>query len=866
MSLVSSDIPNFLGGVSQQPYTLRLPNQGELQENLLPSVALGLRRRPGTRHIAKLFTTPRTDSFLHVINRDGEEKYVVEISEGLPRVFDINGNAKSISAPGGYEYLTTDHPSRDIRAVTVADYTFILNRAVEVATDPTTLATPLRPHEAIIVVKQGNFGKSYSIHIAGDVAATFNTPTGSTTSDITQISTDYIAAQLAGQLATYAHLTPKAVTNITYVTGTGFFGSHLWSTVSFDLPAGSTTSNTAVYVAGASTSFTSLGGTRFQVTGPGVVGMPITASDLTSSSGTIVARTGSVIYFASTSDFSIECVDGFNNFAMAAYKGKVQEFSNLPPTCPVEATTLQITGASTALANSYYAAYTTDSGSNATGVWQETCKPGLVAGLDATSMVHVLVREADGTFTFKAADWTGRVVGDDDTNPHPSFVGRKINEVFFHRNRLGFLSDENVVFSESGKFFNLYRTTVIQLLDSERIDVSVANTQVSVLEWALPFNKQLLLFSKQTQFLLEQQDLLSPNTINIKPTTQFPCNTAAKPLGVGQNVYFSADRGNWSVIREYYADLNNYANDAVDVTGHVPSYIPSGIFKITASSNDNILCALSANDPSSIYVYNFYWSNNQKEQSAWHKWTMNAGCTVVNAEFIDSVLYLIVNRGDGCYLEAINMSPEFSSGFEPFITTLDRKVDIDHTSVTMASGNTYLHLPIVPQDGEEYVAVTGTGSTEAVGQRLPVLVDSGGAYVIGDHHNANFTVGVKYTSRYRLSPIVIRTPSQSGGSKADTVGRLQVRRIVLNFAGRGDFHAEVTAKARDTNTYTQAASVLVGGESHLDSVLTYSGKIPVTVMTQNIYAQIDLVSDSAAPCSFLSASWEGFYVKRSSPV
>jgi hypothetical protein len=73
-------------------------------------------------------------------------------------------------------------------------------------------------------------------------------------------------------------------------------------------------------------------------------------------------------------------------------------------------------------------------------------------------MPQVLVRNADGTFTLEGGDWDKRTVGDvTKTNPMPSFVGRTINDVFFHRNRLGFLSDESMILSRSGLYFNFFR-------------------------------------------------------------------------------------------------------------------------------------------------------------------------------------------------------------------------------------------------------------------------------------------------------------------------------------------------------------------------------------------------------------------------
>ena len=51
MGLVSKSIPNFINGVSQQPPSLRLESQGEVQENGLSDVVDGLKKRPPSKFV-----------------------------------------------------------------------------------------------------------------------------------------------------------------------------------------------------------------------------------------------------------------------------------------------------------------------------------------------------------------------------------------------------------------------------------------------------------------------------------------------------------------------------------------------------------------------------------------------------------------------------------------------------------------------------------------------------------------------------------------------------------------------------------------------------------------------------------------------
>ena len=54
------------------------------------------------------------------------------------------------------------------------------------------------------------------------------------------------------------------------------------------------------------------------------------------------------------------------------------------------------------------------------------------------------------TFTIKQFTYADRLIGDELTNPLPSFVNKRINKVLFFRNRLVFLSGENVITSRPG--------------------------------------------------------------------------------------------------------------------------------------------------------------------------------------------------------------------------------------------------------------------------------------------------------------------------------------------------------------------------------------------------------------------------------
>ena len=96
------------------------------------------------------------------------------------------------------------------------------------------------------------------------------------------------------------------------------------------------------------------------------------------------------------------------------------------------------------------------------GVWEECPAPNIEILIDKDTMPIKIVREEAGTtypqgrFRIQTIDYTVRDVGDDNTNPVPSFIGSTLEKMMFFRNRLVVLSRNNVITSKTNDFFNFF--------------------------------------------------------------------------------------------------------------------------------------------------------------------------------------------------------------------------------------------------------------------------------------------------------------------------------------------------------------------------------------------------------------------------
>ena len=147
MPAINQRIPNFLGGVSQQPDFIKFPGQLRTCHNAHPDVTFGLQKRPPGEFVAKLANAVDGGQWFDII-RDDDEKYLVQVTTtGTPdiRVWNLlTGEEQGVvfctNGPQNFNYLlgATDPFGK----LTINDYTIITNPQKTVSTARTTQARP----------------------------------------------------------------------------------------------------------------------------------------------------------------------------------------------------------------------------------------------------------------------------------------------------------------------------------------------------------------------------------------------------------------------------------------------------------------------------------------------------------------------------------------------------------------------------------------------------------------------------------------------------------------------------------------------------------------------------------------------------
>jgi hypothetical protein len=290
---------------------------------------------------------------------------------------------------------------------------------------------------------------------------------------------------------------------------------------------------------------------------------------------------------------------------------------------------------------------------------------------------------------------------------------------------------------------------------------------------------------------------------------------------------------------------STYAIDARDITEQAPSYLPKNIYKIAGSTANNMACFLSTEEPDKMYIYNYYYSSEAKAQSAWSEWKFE-NTKILNADFKENWLYLVMQYPDGIYLERINFSPKIKEKGLNYLFHLDRKVYCDN--LTPSEGTTEIKLPYLP--------VNKLTVVDYKGFPLDYTIQDDVMTVDGEY--TNLVVGNTFESKWELPTIYVRTQTSNGGMKVKE-GILMLRDINLCYADTGYFRVNVSPKYETNLASTfEFTGKIMGMKSATFGLIEVSdGTFLLPVIAKNDEVTIEIINDSYIPSCFLSLEWLG---------
>lgn len=627
-----------------------------------------------------------------------------------------------------------------------------------------------------------------------------------------------------------------------------------------------------------------INGTAYSHTTPATTGGGIADSETIASAlrtainaGGVATATvvGSGLYITAASAFTIETRGSVEDDGLYVFQDQISTIAKLPTQCKDGYKVKVVNSVDVDVDDMWVEFNTTNAAAYGPGVWEEAAAPGITYQLDPLTMPHQLVRQTNGSFNFSPVTWEDRVVGDNTTNPLPSFVGSVITNVFFYRNRLGFLSNESVILSKAGDYFNFFVTTAMSVTSDDPIDITASSTKPITLNYVNTTSVGLVLFGQNEQFLLTtDSDVLSPTSAKINTLSKYECDSKIRAVELGTGNVFISKTPLYSKVFELLNIQSNGPPDLIEDTNVIPELIPSAVNRMISSPALSLI-SLGTVGSDTLYQYRFLQQGEKRPLESWYKWQLTG--TLLD-QFIDiSTFYVTVTDGTKVYVESMNLTQASEEGFltlpsgEKTDVCLDMWETNPYRTYTSGTDTTRIYLPYNHFTGKDlavlvignYIGGVGGVTSASDGSvYYPTVQTSGGSYYVdltGDYRGRDIIIGYVYDMTVDL-PKFFYTKTDNDSASADFTADLIIHRMKVSTGLGGPLTYQINITGRPT--WDDVVSVTYPNTYLLNNVNLAAESvhnIPLYQRNKNLLVRV--IGDTPFPVSLLGLNWEGKYNK-----
>ena len=607
------------------------------------------------------------------------------------------------------------------------------------------------------------------------------------------------------------------------------------------------------------------------------------------SAGASVTQIGNGLYVTRTSasfNASTPVSDLLNVLTVS-----VDDVADLPKQCK-HGYVVQVVN-SAAEEDDYFVKFFGNNDRDGEGVWEECPEPNVNIEFDAATMPIQMIREANGTFTVKQVDWEDRPVGDEITVPKPSFISKTINKLLFFRNRFVILSDENVVMSRPGDFFNFWPKTALTYTATDHVDLSCSSEYPAIVYDGIQVNQGLLLFTKNQQFMLTtDSDVLSPNTAKINAVATYNFNYKTNPISLGTTVGFLDNAGKNSRFFEMSNVVREGQPDVIEQSKIVSQLFPQDLGLI-ANSRENSVLFFCEKNKNELFGYRYFSSIEKRIQNAWFRWKLSGN--IQHIAMLDDALYTVIRNGTKDVLQRFSIKQDDSSNslVNDLGTTtvdddltyrlhLDNATTIAHTDLTYDASNdwTTFAIPTGFNNTEAdlfAIAIPTTDDKTFQGMSAPAFT-----YVSGDKIKlpgnwktydpqgvddnitsddvtppGSIILGYLYDMEVKFPTIYLQRRI-GDNYRSEVQGSLVVHRLKFSFGPLGVYETKLQRIGKPD--YTELYEAVIADAYIANRVqFTPDSKATIPVYEKNTNLTVTLKSTHPSPATLYSMTWEGDY-------
>ena len=620
----------------------------------------------------------------------------------------------------------------------------------------------------------------------------------------------------------------------------------------------------------------------------------VATSEFTSSEVQII---GNGIYLTNGTAFNVTSPTGE---LLNVVTSEVNNIEDLPTQCK-HGYVVKIKN-SIANEDDYFVKFFGENNRDGPGTWEECAAPGRTTTINSGTMPIQIVRNYVSNavrFDVDHIEWDPCTVGNSVTVPEPSFIGKKINKMVFFRNRMVMLSDENVIMSQPGDFYNFWPRSAITYSATDVIDLSCSSEYPAIVYDAIQVNSGLVLFTKNQQFMLTtDSDVLSPQTAKINSLASYNFNHKTNPISLGTTIGFLDNAGKHSRFWEVAKILREGEPIVVDQSKVVQRLFDKDL-ELISNSRENGVVFFSKKGTNTLYGYKYFNSSEKRLQQAWFTWEVMGD--IQHHAVLDDALYVVVrNDNNKDVLQKFSLKKEdgereITDNNNTTTDTTDDityRVHLDNSTEVASTGLTYdatndwtkFNLPTGFNGSGQLAVYVVPSSTDLTFQgrteNVSTFVESGVTKVklpgnwktydpqyLEDGNTSddvtpanNIILGYQFDMEVEF-PTIHYSQQNGDAYRALLNGSLVIHRVKLNFGANGLYTTTLDRVGKPSYTETWEPTIADQyGANRVQVNEQATQTIPAYEKNKNF--TLTLKSTHPTPATLYSMTWEGVYTNQ----
>jgi len=454
----------------------------------------------------------------------------------------------------------------------------------------------------------------------------------------------------------------------------------------------------------------------------------------------------------------------------------------------------------------------------------------------------------DGKWRVRHMPLQPRRSGTNLSNSGPKALERneKIQSMAIWKNRLWIASDNTLLASRTGNYYDFWINDVLNVVETDPIDIQASIGGYNRFSFMVPFQSILFVASSgSVQFEVRGGSIdtgISPFNVELRPTSFYSTSRLVQPQKMGNNIFFM-DSGRMYMYLSG-SSFNDEYSTSMDLSTHCKGYIPDTFGAVTTNSSTNTIFFVDNTQKNNIYLFTFRSNGEKLIQNAFSRWILSTNDSILSLKAYEKDMYLLSKRPTGVVGQN-KLVVYFVSLESPPVTTpmIDWLTTVTPVSMSYTFPNTTITLPYYDPE-VSYIIKAPNSNWPSTEIYEPLKIESnqistttiGGeirtqVVVQGNFTTGNVYVGRAYEMNVELSQLVPRIAGEDG---KPSEGVFNVKRATFKHFYTGNYDVVIERRGRvdekvtfvpldlSSKLYTLGALKLNTVGEHFVKVLSYS--------------------------------------------